>query len=559
VSAPEAAAATAARLPRATDLTVVLPTRGRPEALAQTLGALAEQTLQGFETVVVFDGEPVRLPARVPPGTLALSQDQAGPGAARNRGVAATNRPLLLFLGADMIPAGDLVERHLERHAREPAMQLAVLGRARWHRSLAGRPLHRWIERSGAQFDYRQLEREGGAEAGFGRFYSCNVSLKRALFDAGGGFDPAFAYDYEDLDLAYRLHEHGMVLRYEPRAVSWHLHGYTPATLAERYRCHARGEWMMARKHPWFRPWFRDQLAGQASLPPVSRLWPELVDRLPVERLEGTLLEPVRARLEERTDRYHHQFLAGPFLEAWEGCRELSELQDYLGDRFEIEKLWQSVSLVDRELAAAPDEGTFYRTSEFYLYDLTSFAMSGAKEPYRRVLQRLVPAGASVLDYGCGIGSDGLRLLEQGYRVAFAEFDNPSSAYLRWRLRRRGLQAPVHDLDRWVPGGFDLAYAFDVIEHVPDPFAFLAELESRAEVVMVNLLAPYPGDIGVHGALPVRALLLHAARRGLLYYRRHHHGRSHLIAYRSPASRAPRVIPLSSLRRLGRGRLLPES
>ena len=80
--------------------------------------------------------------------------------------------------------------------------------------------------------------------------------------------------------------------------------------------------------------------------------------------------------------------------------------------------------------------------------------------------------------------------------VAFAEFDNPSSKYLRWRLARRGIEADVYDLDGDIPGGFDVAYSLDVIEHVEEPFAFLAELERRAAVVMVNFLEPDPGEPG---------------------------------------------------------------
>ena len=143
-----------------------------------------------------------------------------------------------------------------------------------------------------------------------------------------------------------------------------------------------------------------------------------------------------------------------------------------------------------------------------------------------------------MLDYGCGIGSDGLALIEAGYRVEFADFDNPSTQYLRWRLGRRGLDAPVHDLDSEVPGGFDAAFAFDVIEHVDDPFAFLAEMERRAGVVMVNLLEAEEDDQDIHHELPIGAIRRHAARKGLLRYRLLH-GRSHLLAYRTtggPAS-----------------------
>jgi SAM-dependent methyltransferase len=201
------------------------------------------------------------------------------------------------------------------------------------------------------------------------------------------------------------------------------------------------------------------------------------------------------------------------------------------------------------EYAAAPDEATHYRTSEAYLYDLTVFAMSETKLPYLRDLTQLVPPPARVLDYGCGIGSDGLRLLEAGYDVSFADFDNPSIEYLRWRLRERGIAAHIYDLDGEAPGLHDAVYAFDVIEHVPDPYTFLQRLEDCGELVCVNLLRERPEEaIALHRTLPVGRLLAHAACRRIVRYRRYH-GRSHLVFYR--AGRAP----LRSALALAGGRL----
>ena len=217
---------------------------------------------------------------------------------------------------------------------------------------------------------------------------------------------------------------------------------------------------------------------------------------------------------------------------AFDPAREEAELRAYLGDAWDRGRLERWQDELEAELARVGDEATLYRTSQAYLYNLTAFAMTGTKRPYLETLVRAVPRGARLLDYGCGIGSDGLLLLEAGYRVTFADFDSPSTRYLRWRLERRGLEAPVHDLDR--PGSLgdhDLAYAFDVLEHVEDPFALLAELERHGALVLVNLLREAPGDTRLHRALPIPELLAHAAGRRLLRYRRLHHGRSHLVLY----------------------------
>jgi SAM-dependent methyltransferase len=236
--------------------------------------------------------------------------------------------------------------------------------------------------------------------------------------------------------------------------------------------------------------------------------------------------------------------------------REQAELTAYLGDRFELDRLHRYEEQLEAEFAAIGDEAAFYRGSESYLYNLTAFAMTGTKLPYLERLAAHLPGHGRVLDYGCGIGSDGLMLLEAGYRVEFADFANPSTDYLRWRIAHRGLEAPVHDLDTGVPEGFDAAYAFDVIEHVPDPFAFLLELERRAAIVAVNFLAPEPRDQTLHRELPIRGLLAAVAAKRLRHYELLY-GRSHLVVYepeRVSAGRRLANLAHVSAARLAAGR-----
>ncbi|MDX8150008.1 methyltransferase domain-containing protein [Patulibacter brassicae] len=212
--------------------------------------------------------------------------------------------------------------------------------------------------------------------------------------------------------------------------------------------------------------------------------------------------------------------------------RELAELQAYLGERFDLGRLQRHEDGVREEWAAVDDAERFYRTSESYLYDLTAFAMTGVKAPYHERLRALVPRGARVLDLGCGIGSDGLSLLEDGYAVTFADFDNPSTAYLRWRLAHRGHDADVLDLDA-LPADlptFDAVYAFDVVEHATDPEAVLVRMEGLGGLVVANLLDTDGDELELHQPMPLRRLLGRAAP-GLVEHRLLHE-RSHLVAYR---------------------------
>ena len=294
----------------ASDLAVVIPTRGRGEKLHLTLRALDEQTERGFETIVVVDGTDQEAPEL--PGVRVLQQEHAGPGVARNRGVQATERPLILFIGDDMIPSAELVARHLAHHRDQPSDEVAVLGQVVWHPSVPRDRLHSWLQWSGALFDFPPEQEGHDPDTGWARFYSCNVSIKRDFFLASGGFDPRFVFDYEDLDIAWRLSQRGMRLIYEPAAITRHMHRYDWPAVERRYVSRASAERLMMAKHDWFRPWFHDQMAAAAREPHASRIWTLAADLVPARAAE------LQAKARKRADRHYRQRLAPAFLAAWE-------------------------------------------------------------------------------------------------------------------------------------------------------------------------------------------------------------------------------------------------
>src|SRR5579875_883910 len=86
---------------------VVLPTHGRRASLLRVLRALGRQSLPDgtFEVVVVCDGDidgsaaACRALAPELPYTLCvIEQENGGPAAARNRGVAEAHAPLIVFV-----------------------------------------------------------------------------------------------------------------------------------------------------------------------------------------------------------------------------------------------------------------------------------------------------------------------------------------------------------------------------------------------------------------------------------------------------------------------------
>ena len=86
-----------------------------------------------------------------------------------------------------------------------------------------------------------------------------------------------------------------------------------------------------------------------------------------------------------------------------------------------------------------------------------------------------------------------------------------------------------------VPGDFDAAYAFDVIEHVDDPFALPRPSWSGGRTSCSSTCSspgPAEREPASHRELPIPALASHAADSGLRSYSIHH-GRSHLRRLRA--------------------------
>ena len=228
-------------------ITVVVPTLGRSPALPAVL-----RRLQGVEVLLVVDAAGV-VPA-APPGIRLLRAERPGASAARNAGIAAATQPVVLFLGDDIVPGRGLLDRHRAFHARRPEPEAALLGHVFYRRPSA---FMRWLER-GIQTDYRSIEAAG--RAGWGHFYTTNVSVKRALLERAGGFDEELPFLYEDLDLGRRLAALGMNLQYDRRAAGEHRHRTTVEDWQGRMEAVGAAERAFTAKHPDVEPYFRTRL-----------------------------------------------------------------------------------------------------------------------------------------------------------------------------------------------------------------------------------------------------------------------------------------------------------
>ncbi|MCE9595444.1 MAG: glycosyltransferase, partial [Planctomycetes bacterium] len=206
-------------------LSVVVPTFGRPERIEALLACLDRQTLapERFEVILVDDGtpEPIVVDASAHRFRLeVLRQANAGPGAARNRGVEHARAELVIFLNDDAVPAPDAA------HREAGTKDVAVLGTFTFTRESLVEPFTQLCADSTLLFDFVNLRDRKLHPWQF--FWTCNISLRKSTFDAVGGFDPGFREAIvEDVELGYRLAKRGLQVLFRADARCDHAHAIT--------------------------------------------------------------------------------------------------------------------------------------------------------------------------------------------------------------------------------------------------------------------------------------------------------------------------------------------
>ena len=212
------------------------------------------QTFEDFEVIVVDDGSEdstsrllKEFSRKVKFSLKALSQKNSGQGIARNRGIEIASGEILLFLGDDMIPANNLLEKHAEFHKIHLLENFICLGLVRWHPEIRISKFMKWLEKSGVQFKFHDLQKN--SEADFWRFYTSNISLKKSFLR-----DEKFSgWGFEDAELGLRLQKKGMKLLFNPEAVVQHFHEISVNSLEKRQFAAGKNAFRFQQLHPEIR------------------------------------------------------------------------------------------------------------------------------------------------------------------------------------------------------------------------------------------------------------------------------------------------------------------
>ncbi|MCI4676354.1 mycofactocin biosynthesis glycosyltransferase MftF [Candidatus Mycolicibacterium alkanivorans] len=240
-------------------VTVVIPVRDRPQSLKRCLASLR----YGHPIVIVDD-------ASVDPTAVAELAESfgarlirrstcGGPAAARNTGLKAVETAVVAFLDSDCVCVDDWIGRLIEHFADPLVAAVAPRIAALPSSTAAGR----FATSSGAlDLGARECRVMPGAAVPY--VPTAALLVRREAIDDIGAFDERLRFG-EDVDLVWRLHRAGKLIRYQPDVRVLHAEPADWASLWTRRFQYGTSAAPLACRHP------------EAIAPLVLHPWPSAV------------------------------------------------------------------------------------------------------------------------------------------------------------------------------------------------------------------------------------------------------------------------------------------
>ncbi len=199
-------------------VTVIIPTYNGAHRIARCLDQLCAQLAgRRAEIIVVDDGSYDNIADVICgyPSVRLVSQSNAGPAAARNRGAREASGEIILFTDDDCEPDQEWFDSMLE-----PFSDPEVVGVKGAYRTRQKRLMARFVQ---AEYEDRYRYMARTPDIDFIDTYS--AAFRRDCFWEAGGYDTNFPVACaEDVDLSYRMSAKGWKMRFQPKALVYHQH-----------------------------------------------------------------------------------------------------------------------------------------------------------------------------------------------------------------------------------------------------------------------------------------------------------------------------------------------
>lgn len=241
-------------------LSVVIATYNRPDMLERCLEGFKQQKLDHskFEIIIVDDGSNSRsdelvrrygndMPVRY------IYQQNAGPAAARNTGIAAAKGNVIVPFDDDSRPHPDCLTRHYGFHLTNPSVEDAMLGLIEWAPGLEITPLMHYVpEVDPRLWCCKNIEQ--GQLLPFGCLLVGCSSYKKELIQKAGGFNPDCRFGCEDVEAEFRMRQHGLRVHFDRYAISCVSGPVDYEEFCNRSYRQGKALWRLKRLYPSSRP-----------------------------------------------------------------------------------------------------------------------------------------------------------------------------------------------------------------------------------------------------------------------------------------------------------------
>ena len=227
---------------RSWPVSIVVPTFNGASRIRNCLDVLLQQG-PNAEILVVNDGSTDSTvdAVRGYPSVRLITQANAGPAAARNRGALEAGGAIILFTDDDCVPMPDWLDAMLEPF--EDAEVVGVKGVYRTHQeSLVARFV---------QVEYEDRYRLMSNLDSIDFIDTYSAGFRRDRFLEMGGYDTSFPVACaEDVELSYRMSARGWKMKFAPAAVVYHTHPDTLSRYLKKKYKFAFWRVLAVRKNP---------------------------------------------------------------------------------------------------------------------------------------------------------------------------------------------------------------------------------------------------------------------------------------------------------------------
>jgi len=129
----------------------------------------------------------------------------------------------------------------------------------------------------------------------------------------------------------------------------------------------------------------------------------------------------------------------------------------------------------------------FYIKSAYYMDAMATYNAMGKKLRLIEKIYKIIKSIKgikTIVDFGCGIGSDSLFLDKCGYKVIAMDLDSVSLDFTKWRIQKYKKKIKVIAVDKKIPK-CDLILSLDTLEHVFDPYETLKiMIKSKPKILL---------------------------------------------------------------------------